>query len=238
VKIGTTILLSGGQDSVTSLFWAQREAASGRLPGPLAALTFFYGQRHAVETSYAEKVAREADVPLHLLGLDILSALNQPSALVNAGLDVASASAHNDGLPASFVPGRNIFFFTTAAVWASWRGCSHLVSGVCQTDFSGYPDCRRKFVDALELALTLGLEKPVHIHTPLMMLTKAQTWALARELGVLETVRQDSHTCYQGDHHTEQPWGYGCGTCPACLVRGRGWKEFIRDSTTQTIRSW
>jgi 7-cyano-7-deazaguanine synthase len=139
------------------------------------------------------------------------------------------------GLPSTFVPGRNLVFLSVAAAHAYRRGASVLVGGMCETDFSGYPDCRRETIDAMEQALSLGLAAPLKIETPLMKLTKAQTWALARDLGaapLVDAILEHSHTCYEGDRATRHDWGYGCGACPACDLRANGWREYARTNPT------
>jgi 7-cyano-7-deazaguanine synthase len=135
------------------------------------------------------------------------------------------------GLPTTFVPARNLVFFSIAAAYAYRRGIDVLVGGMCETDYSGYPDCRRETLDAMQHALSLGLAMPMQIETPLMQLTKADTWALAHELGgdeLVQLILEHSHTCYQGDRTHRHAWGYGCGACPACELRGRGWEAWAR----------
>jgi 7-cyano-7-deazaguanine synthase len=131
-----------------------------------------------------------------------------------------------DGLPSTFVPGRNLLMLTAAASYAAARDVGALVTGVCQTDFSGYPDCRESTMQALERAIVQGLDRPFVIHTPLMHIDKADTFLLAQELGVLDLILEESHTCYEGDHTTRHAWGYGCGACPACELRARGWHAY------------
>lgn len=212
------VLFSGGQDSTTCLFWAKRHFAR------VEAVSFRYGQKHAVELEQAARIARLAGVPLTTF--DLTGTLSG-SALTEHDADVSAPHALDPNLPASFVPGRNALFLTLAASHAYTRGISDLVGGMCEADYSGYPDCRRDFVDATERSLSLALDREVRIHTPLMRLTKAETWRLARELGedVLEIVRRESHTDYNGDRETWNEWGYGKLDNPASILRAKGYQE-------------
>ena len=221
------VLFSGGQDSTTCLFWALSPAHGGF--DHVEALAFDYGQRHAVEIGQARLIAEAAGVPFHVADLSGLlggSALLQEEA---AETDAPHALAPD--LPASFVPGRNALFLTAAASRAYLSHTRDLVTGVCQTDYSGYPDCRLDFVQAQEQALSLALDAPLRIHTPLMHLNKAETWKLAKDLGtvrgldVLQTVREMSHTDYHGDRTTRHEWGYGRLDNPASVLRAKGWEE-------------
>lgn len=219
------VLYSGGQDSTTCL--AQALTRYDRVE----TLGFDYGQRHGVEMQ-VRLTARQALVQAfpewrarlgedHVLSLDVLTQIGG-SSLTD---DVAFAM-QADGLPNTFVPGRNLLFLTLAGALAYRRGMSVIVTGVCETDFSGYPDCRDDTMKAMQLALNLGLDRRLLIDTPLMWLDKAQTWALAQALGgdkLVELIRRETHTCYQGVRDTLHAWGYGCGTCPACELRARGW---------------
>lgn len=210
------VLFSGGQDSTTCLYWALRDFDS------VETLGFRYGQKHAVEIEQASKIAEMAGVPLttvDLSGLLSMSSLTEHDKDPNAPHELAPE------LPASFVPGRNALFLTTAASFAYTRGIHDLVGGMCQTDYSGYPDCRRDFIDATEKSLSLALDAPVRIHTPLMDLTKAETWKLANELGCLEVVREMSHTDYNGDRSERHEWGYGKLDNPASILRAKGYAE-------------
>jgi 7-cyano-7-deazaguanine synthase len=210
------VLFSGGQDSTTCLFWAKQHFEH------VEALGFHYGQKHSVEMDQAALIAGQADIPFTTL--DITGTLSG-SALIEHGKDVSGAHERAPGLPASFVPGRNALFLTLAAGHAYTRGITDLVGGMCQTDYSGYPDCRSVFIDAMQTALSLALDKDVRIHTPLMYLTKAETWKLARDLGVLDIVRDLSHTDYNGDRTTYNEWGYGKLDNPASILRARGYEE-------------
>ncbi len=220
------VLFSGGQDSTTCLFWAL--APQGGAFGSVRALGFDYGQRHAVELRQARAIAEAAGVPFDVLDL---RGLLGGSALMDAGADVNAAHALAPGLPASFVPGRNALFLSIAAARAFLDGTHDIVGGMCETDYSGYPDCRRAFLDAQARASSLALGQDVRIHTPLMALTKAETWKLAKDLGtvrgldVLETVREMSHTDYHGDRSERHAWGYGRLDNPASVLRAKGYAE-------------
>ena len=228
------VLFSAGQDSTTCLAWALERFDSVETVG------FDYGQRHGIELAMRPVVLaafREAFPAWaarlgedHLVDLGILGRISETSLT----RDVEIAMQEN-GLPNSFVPGRNLLFLTFAATLAYRRGARHLVTGVCETDFSGYPDCRDDTMKAMQLALNLGMESRFVIHTPLMWIDKAQTWALARELGgdrLVDLVREQTHTCYNGDRSHRHDWGYGCGTCPACELRSSGYRRFMAESVS------
>ena len=215
------VLFSGGQDSTTCLFWAKGRFAA------VSALAFDYGQRHAVELRQARIVADLAGVPFETM--DIRGLLGNSALLAIEGGNVNAPHAADATLPASFVPGRNLLFLTLAAIAAYNQGIADLVTGMCQTDFSGYPDCRRAFADSLETTLALALApRPFRIHTPLMDLDKADTFRMAEELGVLDIVLEHSHTDYHGDRSERHPWGYGKLDNPASRLRAEGWAEFRR----------
>ncbi|MFP5296650.1 MAG: 7-cyano-7-deazaguanine synthase QueC [Alphaproteobacteria bacterium] len=223
------VLFSGGQDSATCLAWAVERFARVETVG------FDYGQRHAVEmqarlevraglaglrTEWAARLGPDHVVDLTGYGRIAESALTAERAIE---LDAR-------GLPTTFVPGRNLVFLTVAAALADRRGLDVLVGGMCETDYSGYPDCRRDTIDAMARALSLGLDKSVVIETPLMALTKAETWALADRIGgpeLVELIVEASHTCYRGDREQRHAWGYGCGDCPACELRAAGYGEWM-----------
>ena len=232
------VLLSGGQDSTTCLFWALA-------PGPLGggferveAVAFDYGQRHAVELTQARHVADQAGVPFRvrdLTGLLAGSALLADEAA--GGGPMTDTNREHDlapGLPASFVPGRNALFLTAAASYGFVRGITDLVGGMCQTDAAGYPDCRASFVASQAQTLSLALDADVTVWTPLMERTKAETWKLAADLGtvrgvdVLEAVREHSHTDYHGDRTERHAWGYGRLDNPASRLRAEGYAEAVR----------
>jgi 7-cyano-7-deazaguanine synthase len=210
------VLFSGGQDSTTCLYWAVQAFEY------VEAVGFFYGQKHAVELEQAHLIAEKAGIAFTTF--DISGTL-QGSALIEHDKDVSGAHEHNPDLPASFVPGRNALFLTLAASFAYTKGIFDLVGGMCQTDYSGYPDCRRVFIDAQQTTLSLALDHDLRIHTPLMYLTKAETWKLAADLGVLDVVRDLSHTDYNGDRSTYHEWGYGKLDNPASILRARGYQE-------------
>lgn len=211
------VLLSGGQDSTTCLF------AALALGGEVSAIGFNYGQSHAVELEAAAKIAAAAGVPYEVIDVRGLLA---PSSLIEH-TDHRAASWLDPSLPASFTPGRNLLFLTVAASHATKIGARQIWTGVCQTDYSGYPDCRRDTIDALEAAFTLGMGGgEFKIITPLMHLTKAETWRLARELGCLDVIVQDTVTDYNGDA-TMNPWGKGTEDNPASALRAKGYREAV-----------
>jgi 7-cyano-7-deazaguanine synthase len=203
------VVLSGGQDSTTCLYWALREFGTGNV----AAVTFDYGQRHRIELESAARVATFAGVPQTVLPIDTFDVLGG-NALTASEIDVSASNDAETGLPNTFVPGRNLIFLTFAAAFAYPSGFAHLVTGVAQTDYSGYPDCREETIRAVEQSIRLGMEFDVRIHTPLMHLSKAETVLLARELGALPAMAM-THTCYNG---VRPP----CGECPACELRAAG----------------
>ena len=223
------VLFSGGQDSTTALAWALDRFDSVETIG------FDYGQRHRVEmecrlairarlpalsSRYAERLG-----PDHLVDLAALGAISE-TALTRES-EIAFAAT---GLPTTFVPGRNLIFLTFAAALAYRRDARHIVLGVCETDYSGYPDCRDDTIKAMQVSLGLGLDRRLVLHTPLMWRDKAQTFALARQLGgqaLLDLVIEDSHSCYLGDRTTRHGWGYGCGHCPACDLRAKGFAAYL-----------
>ena len=199
------VVFSGGQDSTTCLFWAKKHFKK------VYALSFIYGQKHVKEVELAREIARKADVENSLTDTSIHMDEEKPA----------------DSFPNTFVPGRNLFFLSIAAVHAREKGISHLVTGVSQTDFSGYPDCRDSFIKSLNVTLNLAMDEQFVIHTPLMWIDKAQTWALADELGVLDLIRHETLTCYNGIP------GDGCGHCPACKLRREGLEKYLQ-SKNQT----
>ncbi len=222
------VLFSGGQDSTTCLAHALSRYER------VETLGFDYGQRHRVELDARLAVLAQlrAQFPEwgarlgedHLLTLDVLAQLGGSSLTE----DVAFAM-QADGLPNTFVPGRNLLFLSLAGALAYRRGLSVIVTGVCETDFSGYPDCRDDTMKAMQLALSLGLERRLLIETPLMWIDKAATWSMAQALGgdgLVQLIVEHTHTCYQGDRTQRHDWGYGCGSCPACELRARGWARY------------
>jgi 7-cyano-7-deazaguanine synthase len=222
------VLFSGGQDSTTSLAWALATFPA------VETVAFDYGQRHAVELACAERVlARIQDINAswagrlgehHRVEMPALARLSETALTRELAIDVPAS-----GLPNTFVPGRNLVFFTFAAIIARRRGARHLVGGMCETDFSGYPDCRDDTLKSLQVTLNLGMDARFVIHTPLMWREKRQTWQLAAELGgdaLIDLIREETHTCYLGERGARHGWGHGCGDCPACVLRRRGYESF------------
>jgi 7-cyano-7-deazaguanine synthase len=226
---GALVLFSGGQDSSVCLAWALARFDRVETVG------FDYGQRHAVELE-ARVAVREALAAAFpdwaaRLGEDRLIDIRGFGAIGETAMTQERAiETTAQGLPSTYVPGRNLVFLTHAAALADRRGLTALVGGMCETDFSGYPDCRRATLDALETALNLGMERDFAIVTPLMALTKAETWALAQGLGgeaLVDLIVEHSHTCYLGVRDLRHAWGHGCGDCPACELRARGWDDWV-----------
>jgi 7-cyano-7-deazaguanine synthase len=229
LKDGTALVLfSGGQDSATCVAWALDRFAR------VETLGFDYGQRHAVELSCrarlmdgiktlrADWAARLGDS--HTLKIPTLADISDTALTRDVAIEMGA-----DGLPNTFVPGRNLVFLTFAAALAYRRGISDIIGGMCETDYSGYPDCRDETIRALNTALNLGMAKPFQLHTPLMWLDKAATWKLAHDLGgagLVDLIREHSHTCYLGERGARYEWGFGCGQCPACELRAKGWREY------------
>lgn len=207
------VVFSGGQDSTTCLFWAKKHFRR------VCALTFAYGQKHVKEVDVARAIAGKAGVDFDVMDVSFIGRLGHNS-LTDPSMKM-DAEKPEGGVPNTFVPGRNLFFLSIAAVYARERGINHLVTGVSQTDFSGYPDCRDAFIKSLNVTLNLAMDEQFVIHTPLMWIDKAETWALADELGVLDLVRHDTLTCYNGIP------GDGCGHCPACKLRREGLEKYL-----------
>jgi 7-cyano-7-deazaguanine synthase len=215
------VVLSGGQDSVTCLGVAIAKHGKENV----YAITFDYGQKHRVEITQAELICQMYSIPWELVEIkDIFP--QQSSALLDHSKDISASHDLNPKLPASFVPGRNAVMLTIAHAWAQSIGAWQVYTGVCQTDYSGYPDCRSKFIEAIQFSLNMGYECSIQFVTPLMNLTKAETFRLADECHFLGTVINHSHTCYNGDRSNKFEWGYGCGECPACVLRAAGWHEY------------
>ena len=223
------VLFSGGQDSATCLVWALQRYTL------VETLGFDYGQRHVVELEcrlqvrhalherFPQLAARLGDD--HLIDLSLLGQISD-----TALTDERAIEMNAQGLPNTFVPARNLLFFTFAGAIAYRRNLSVLVGGMCETDFSGYPDCRDNTIKAMQVALSLGLDAPMVIDTPLMWLDKAQTWALAERLGgepLIDLIVEHTHTCYLGERQTRHAWGYGCGLCPACDLRRKGYDIWV-----------
>jgi 7-cyano-7-deazaguanine synthase len=222
------VLFSGGQDSTTCLAWALARYAR------VETIAFDYGQRHVVELEARLRVREQIAAQFpdwaprlsddHLIDLAVLGQISDTSLTRETAFEMQS-----NGLPNTFVPGRNLLFLTLAGALAYRRGINTLVTGVCETDYSGYPDCRDETMKAMQRALSLGMDKPMEIATPLMWIDKAQTWSLARELGgdtLVDLIVEHTHTCYSGDRTHRHAWGYGCGACPACELRHKGWERY------------
>lgn len=224
---GAVVALSGGQDSTTCLYYARAHYA------PVKAVAFDYGQRHRIELEAAATVAEGAGVDLAIFKVSALREM-AASGLTNPDIEIAADArdtgntyAADRGLPSSFVPGRNLILLGLAASWGVTRGLDTLVTGVCQEDRAGYPDCRGEFVRALEVAIKVGVDHPgFRIDAPLLNRSKVQTWQLANELDCLDAVIGDSHTCYEGKREQLHAWGYGCGECPACVVRAESFEKW------------
>ena len=226
------VSFSGGQDSTTCLFWALSQYDHVETVG------FNYGQKNNIELVCRQNILGKIKTQFpqfaEKLGCDLVidaSTFGQvsASALTSSGEEISATGAR--GLPSSFVPARNLMFMTYVGARAYLREIHTIVTGVGQADFSGYPDCRRNTMDAMQQALSLGMDWPIEIVTPLMFRTKAQTWELAHELGgdaLVDFIVRETHTCYEGDREHFHPWGYGCGKCPACVLREKGFEEYCR----------
>jgi 7-cyano-7-deazaguanine synthase len=222
------VLFSGGQDSATCLAWALSRYDEVETVG------FTYGQRHGIEMECREPVREglQAISPEwkaklgrdHLVDLGILAQVSLSALTADLPFDTRA-----DGLPSTFVPGRNLLFLTFAAIIAHQRQIKYVVTGVCETDYSGYPDCRDDTVKALQVAINLGMESRLALETPLMWIDKSATWKLAEEFGgraLIDLIIEKTHTCYQGDRSHRHEWGFGCGTCDACRLRSEGWRRY------------
>lgn len=206
------VIFSGGQDSTTCLLQAIQTYGRDNVQ----AITFHYGQRHSIELERAHWIAQDLGIAQTVLDLSLMRQITH-NALMEEGADIQMAT---NGMPNTFVDGRNALFLIYAAIYAKGQNIKHIIIGVCETDFSGYPDCRDVFAKSMNVTLNLAMDYDFQIHTPLMYLTKAQTWALADELGYLDYVRKQTHTCYNGV-------GGGCGECPSCVLRERGLQEYL-----------
>ena len=211
------VVFSGGQDSTTCLFYAKKHFKDVIL------VTFNYGQRHDAEIEVAKKIAQEQNVEHHILDMSLLSQLT-PNALTQHDLKIEDTE---DGIPNTFVPARNLLFLSFAGALAYQIKAKHIITGVCETDFTGYPDCRDSFIKSMNVTLNLSMDRDFVIHTPLMWLDKAQTWELADNLGVLNYIRENTLTCYNGII------GDGCGECPACQLRSRGLDQYLAKKGVQ-----
>jgi 7-cyano-7-deazaguanine synthase len=223
------VLFSGGQDSTTCLAWALERFARVETVG------FDYGQRHVAEMDARPRIlaAIRAGFPKwsgrldedHVLPLGVLKAIGGSALTDNMKIEMGQG-----GLPTTFVPARNVLFLSAAAALGYRRGAHHLVGGMCETDYSGYPDCRDETIRSLERSLALALDRPLTIHTPLMWIDKAATWKLAGELGgrpLIDLIAEETVTCYEGDRSHRRDWGYGCGVCPACDLRAKGYAKYM-----------
>jgi len=228
------VLFSGGQDSTTCLAWALKNYSRVETIG------FDYGQRHAIELTVRPTLLEQmrAQSPLwaerlgedHMIDLSLIAAISDTAMTQNVEIVM-----QENGLPNTFVPGRNLLFMTVAATVAYRRGLTVLVGGMCETDFSGYPDCRDDTMKALQVALNLGMDTRMKLETPLMWLDKAQSWDLAESLGgqrLVDLIRSGTHTCYLGERGALHDWGYGCGTCPACALRANGYRQYLASKQT------
>lgn len=233
---GALVLFSGGQDSTVCLAWALDRYARVETVG------FDYGQRHIVEMQARQRVRAGvlARFPHwadrlgedHVLDLRGFGAVAESALTADRAIEMTAR-----GLPSTFVPGRNLVFLVYAAALADRRGLTALVGGMCETDYSGYPDCRRDTLDAMQTALNLGMERAFRVETPLMRLTKAETWRLGAALGgesLVALIVEESHTCYRGERGERHPWGYGCGACPACELRAAGWDAWVAEGRPAT----
>ena len=207
------VVFSGGQDSTTCLFWALKNFKK------VSTITFIYGQKHSKEVEMARAIAEKAGVDFHLQDVSFISQIGS-SSLTDTSI-VMDQERPGNSVPNTFVPGRNLFFLSIAAVYARERGIKHLVTGVSQTDFSGYPDCRDSFIKSLNVTLNLAMDDQFVIHTPLMWIDKAETWELADKLGVFDLIRNETLTCYNGVP------GDGCGHCPSCKLRNEGLNSYL-----------
>ena len=232
------VLFSGGQDSTTCLAWALTNFSSVETIG------FDYRQRHVIELSCRDQIREKLKVLFpdwaaalgedHTVDLGVLGALSETALTRTAEIEMQA-----NNLPNTFVPGRNILFLTLAACVAYRRGIKHIIGGMCETDFSGYPDCRDDTIKSLQASLNLGMDVRFVLHTPLMWIDKRQTWKLAQDLGgkaFVDLIVENTHTCYLGDRSLRQPWGWGCGTCPACEIRARGFSEFQAEERREASR--
>ena len=222
------VLFSGGQDSTTCLAWALENFEH------IETIGFNYGQKHIIEMDCRDKVIDSIKKVFpkwanklgadHVLDLSLLGQISDTALTKDKAIEFETS-----GLPNTFVPGRNILFFTFAATVAYRRGISRLVGGMCETDYSGYPDCRDNTLKSLQVSLSLGMDTPMIVETPLMWLNKCQTWKLAADLGgknLIELIKNETHTCYKGDRSKLHAWGYGCDACPACDLRKNGFNQY------------
>ncbi|WP_458783441.1 7-cyano-7-deazaguanine synthase QueC [Vallitalea sediminicola] len=214
-KEKAVVVFSGGQDSTTCLFWAKKKFKE------VIAVSFDYNQKHILELECAKDICKKYEIEHHTLDLGLLNQL-APNSLTRTDIKVDKDSP-DKGVPNSFVDGRNMLFLTFVAVFAKQRGINNIITGVSESDFSGYPDCRDVFIKSINVTLNLAMDYQFEIYTPLMWINKAQTWKMAYDLGVLDVVKEETLTCYNGII------GNGCGDCPACKLRKSGYLEFKKD---------
>ena len=213
------VIFSGGQDSTTILFWAIKMLGAENVE----TVTFEYGQKHSVEIEQSKIICESVKVKQTIIDISFLGTIVESAITSNGDVN----KTNKKGLPDSFVPNRNQLFITLAHAYAQKIDAQWLVTGVCQTDYSGYPDCRHDFIKEIEKTSNLGSDSNISIQTPLMYLNKKETWYMAAKLGCLEQVVLLSHTCYNGNREKFNAWGYGCGECPACKLRENGYNEFV-----------
>jgi 7-cyano-7-deazaguanine synthase len=216
MKNKALVIFSGGQDSTTCLYWALQRYDI------VEAITFAYGQKHNIEIECSQEICKREGVKQTIIDISFLNTIVDSALTSNGDVNVLN----DKGLPASFVPNRNQLFITLAHSYLQKIGGGDLITGVCETDYSGYPDCRRNFIDLIEQATNVGSETYIQIITPLMYLDKAETFKLADDIGYLNEVIELSHTCYNGNREIFNDWGYGCGDCPACFLRRDGYEKF------------
>lgn len=222
-KESALVVFSGGQDSTTCLYWALKNFKN------VTTVTFSYGQKHSQEIDVARSIAEKAGVEFNLIDASFISKIGT-SSLTDSSIEMDKEKPA-DSFPNTFVPGRNMFFLSVAAVFARERGINHLVTGVSQTDFSGYPDCRDAFIKSLNVTLNLAMDEQFVIHTPLMWIDKKQTWEMADNLGVFDIIRNETLTCYNGIK------GDGCGECPSCKLRREGLKLYLEEKNAKAFKA-
>ncbi|QDP64651.1 MAG: putative 7-cyano-7-deazaguanine synthase [Prokaryotic dsDNA virus sp.] len=211
------VIFSGGQDSTTCLYWALKQKYRF---DEVEAITFDYGQKHSIEIEQSKIICKKENIKQTIIDISFLDTIVESALTSNGNVN----QLNEKGLPASFVPNRNQLFITMAHSYAQKVGAKVLVGGMCETDFSGYPDCRREFIDSIQLSSNIGSDSDIKIETPLMYLDKAETFKMANDIGHLKEIIELSHTCYNGDR-TMNEWGAGCGNCPACELRKKGYYE-------------
>lgn len=222
VKTKCVVSFSGGQDSTTVATWARENFDEVMLIG------FDYGQKHKVELIQANLIANKLSLPLRIVDINFFNQISESALFqINSSQNINSIHLNNANLPASFVPNRNAIFITIAHSFAQKIHAQNLALGVSQQDYSGYPDCREDFIQSIETSLNLGSQANIKIHTPLMHINKAEEFALAKKLGILKLIIEDTHTCYNGLREKRFEWGYGCGECNACKLRKNGYEKYL-----------